>query len=306
MIKPSRQFLRNLFISEYGRTRTKKKFVNQKFTAMKNLINNKLIFICLGLILFISGCYTIAYVIQPSVIDPESAFNVTICVHPVLDEYRDDYLPNYGILGILLPEGWTVVDSVKYTLNMEEPYDPQSGFFTYNDSVVSFLDSSFSKSPTGYYWWGAKTFEQISLLTLDEGFVYISILPDSTVGEFNLKYALGDDSEYYKIKPEDPFGIRDSTELLPIEVVLSDVSISRQNDEWKVYPNPSNGEIFVQQSNMIGEVTMKLYDLNGKLQKSAVLKESLSRLDLNDISKGTYVISLEKEGKIKTKKLIVQ
>ncbi len=273
---------------------------------MKNLVNNKLVFISLGLILFISGCYTIAYIIQPNSVYPDSAFNVTICIHPSDEGLRGDGSSAYGILGIQLPVGWTVLDTVEYFLSVQEPYEPMSGYLLYNDSVVSFLDTSFSQSPPGYYWWGAQSFEEVNLLTLDEGFIYINIMPDSVLGEFSLKYVLGDDGIYYKRKPEDLFGIRDSTELMPIQVVISDVVNLREDVEWTVYPNPSDGEIFVQQGDFNGDAILKIYDMNGKLLKSTLLRESLSRVDLSDISQGAYIISLEKKDQIKTKKLIIQ
>ena len=51
---------------------------------------------------------------------------------------------------------------------------------------------------------------------------------------------------------------------------------------------------------------MRVYDLNGRIQKSDILRESLNSVDLSALSKGTYIISLENHGEVKTKRLIIQ
>jgi len=275
---------------------------------MRRILNKKklrdnLVFSCLGLFLLIGGCYEFAYVIQPNVVAPNSAFDVTLCVQPSPGGMDD---PTYGVVGILLPKGWTVEDSIQYILNFQEPYDTAGGFLCYNDTVASFLDSSLSPSPNGYYWWGAKSIDEISLFTFQEGFIYIALTTDSVIGDFYLRYFLGDYGENYKKNPGDPFGIKDSTALLAIKVGQPSAVKTWQNEEWSVYPNPSDGEVFVRLDDLSGEVTMRIYDLNGKLKNSALLRKSLNRVDLSSYPKGTYIISLEKRGEIETKKVIIQ
>jgi len=268
-------------------------------------LRNTLLFFCLGLFLLIGGCYEFAYVIQPNVVAPNSTFDVTLCVQPSEEGLRDNFAPSYGCLGIMLPEGWTVEDTIKYTLNMQEPYDTLKSFLFQNDSVSSFLMET-KPIPSGYYWWGAKTLEEVSLLTFSEGFVYVKMTAGPVNGEFNVKYVLGDYGNYYKDHPEDLFGIRDSTELLTIKVDQVSAVNSWKNEDWNIYPNPSDGEVFVRLDDLSGEVTMRIYDLNGKLKKSALLRKSLNSVDLSSYPKGTYIISLEKRGEIETKKVIIQ
>ena len=276
----------------------------------KTIINisgfrNILIFTFLGVILLIAGCYTIAYVIQPGVVEPDTAFNVTLQVQPSEGDWGDHF-SSYGVLGILLPEGWTVQDSIQYVLDFQEEFDTVSGYLCYNDTVASFLDSSLSQSPNGYYWWGAKSIDVINLFAFKEGFIQITLMTDSVVGDFNLRYFLGDYSDNYKKNPDDPFGIKDSTEFLSIKVDRLNAIKTWQNEDWKVFPNPSDGVVFIEQQGVDADVTMRIFDLNGKLQKSAVLLKSLSRVDLGDCPKGTYIVSLEKKGEIKTQKIIIQ
>ena len=276
----------------------------KKFFTNNKRLRIRLIFICLGIILFVSGCFKIAYIIQPTQVNPESTFNVTICIEPDYDGERDDYLPTYGIVGILLPEGWTVEDSIEYVINWQD--SSFGGFILHNDGVDVFLDNIYAARESGYYWWGAKSIDVISLFAMEDGFIYIKITSDSLIGDFKLRYFLGEDSPYYKKNSEDPFGIKDSSDFMPIKVDLRSAVKYWSQVEWNVYPNPSEGEVFVQQDDFSGDVTLKVYDLTGKLQKSAILIESLSRVDLSTLSKGTYLVALEKNGNVKTKKLILQ
>jgi hypothetical protein len=49
-----------------------------------------------------------------------------------------------------------------------------------------------------------------------------------------------------------------------------------------------------------------VYDMNGRLQKSDILRGSLNYVDLCALAKGTYIVSLENQGEVKTKRLIIQ
>jgi hypothetical protein len=51
---------------------------------------------------------------------------------------------------------------------------------------------------------------------------------------------------------------------------------------------------------------MKVFDLNGRLHKSDILRENLNYVDLSALSKGIYIVSLEDQGEVKTKRLIIQ
>jgi len=265
----------------------------------------RLIFFSLGIFLLTGGCFEIKYVIQPDTVEPNSSFNVKLCVE-ISDYTRDDPEITHGVIGIMLPEGWTVEDSIEYSIDPGDPYTSLSGFFSYNDTIVSFLDTCYGECPTGYYWWAAKSSGEISLILRDSAFVNITILTDSQVGEFKTKYIVGDDSHYAKTKSNNPVGIVDESDLISIQVVVTDVKNTSQNEAWKIYPNPSNGELFIQQNDLSGDVVMRIYDLNGTLQKSAILFDDLSTLHLDDFPKGAYIVSLQKKGEIKTKKIIIQ
>ena len=206
-------------------------------------------------------------------------------------------------MGILLPEGWTVKDSVKYTEVLFQSTN-NSGYFRYNDDAVYFLKNFVSMPPIGYYWWGAKTDKQLNIAYLDSGFINLTILTDEKIGQFNTKYILGDD--WNKTINSDLFGKVTESTLMKVKSAITHSTNIWKNEDWEVYPNPSNGQITIRQGNFYDSVVMKVYDLNGRIQKSEILRENLTQVNLGNLSKGTYILSLDKEGEVKTKRIFVE
>jgi len=277
--------------------------MKKKFTLSKR-IRNSLIAFFLGIILIAGGCYTIEYIIQPAVVRPNSTFNVKIAIKPE-EGNTEGYESGTGILGIVLPEGWMVKDSIGYSVSGDGPV--QVGVFCFDAGVVSFLNSYATQPPSGYRWWGAKSHDVINLRNFKTGVVNLTILTNEKLGEFKTKYILGDNSFWYKEEITDPYGIVTESEFIPIMVDFTESTVNTWiNEAWEVYPNPSKGQIYIRQASLTDGIVMKVYDLNGRLQKSEVLRESLNYVDLSILSKGIYIISLEKHGEIKAKQLIIQ
>jgi hypothetical protein len=273
-----------------------------KLTFSKG-IRNSLIAFLLGLFLIVGGCYTIKYVIQPTIVRPESTFNVKIVLESPDGENTEEYESGFGILGILLPEGWTATDSIPYSIEGTN----QKGVFCFNAGVVSFLNSYAITTPPEYHWWGAKSRDMINLANFDTGYVNITILTNEKLGTFKTKYVFGDDNEWNRQRIEDPYAIMTSSDYIPIKVDITEYTgITWENEEWEVYPNPSKGQVYIRVANLSDRIVMKVYDLNGRIQKSEVLRESLNYVDLSALSKGIYIISLDKKGEIKTKRMVIQ
>ena len=82
--------------------------------------------------------------------------------------------------------------------------------------------------------------------------------------------------------------------------------------EFKTYPNPSEGLVNVEWNDKNDEnVNAQLYDISGKL----VLEETLNvdnvfknkkTLDLSQLNGGSYILKIEANEKIGTKKIILQ
>lgn len=75
-----------------------------------------------------------------------------------------------------------------------------------------------------------------------------------------------------------------------------------QNDLVSIYPNPSSGIVNIEVENRNSQ--LKIFDINGKIIKEFEI-ENKTKLDLQGLEKGIYVIQLQSGDKIHTKKLIL-
>lgn len=63
-----------------------------------------------------------------------------------------------------------------------------------------------------------------------------------------------------------------------------------------VYPNPTNGDLFILVPNEWVQQTAKLTDISGKVIARISLNDALTKLSLVDLSSGTYFIAIDAEG----------
>jgi len=101
------------------------------------------------------------------------------------------------------------------------------------------------------------------------------------------------------------------TKVLVIEVVSSNGSLKRHfSDQFKIYPNPSKGEIFLNVSSTNSEKhTFKVMDVYGKLcytQETAGISNGLVKLDLNHLPKGIYFVEHNTEANSDVHKLVLK
>jgi hypothetical protein len=76
-----------------------------------------------------------------------------------------------------------------------------------------------------------------------------------------------------------------------------------------VYPNPvTNNKIITIQANLNGITQLQVLDLAGKivLNTQVEFKNNSTEINLEGISKGTYLIKLNNENKLLTKKISIQ
>jgi len=74
------------------------------------------------------------------------------------------------------------------------------------------------------------------------------------------------------------------------------------NDLLNIYPNPSNGIVNIEVENQ--NSILRLFDLNGKILLEKILNSS-SKIDLQHFKKGVYIIQIQSDNKIQSKKLIL-
>lgn len=293
-----------------------KNFTLKRFFSRKE---NWLLLAMVGL-LFVFGCYEFKVVNQPTEGFKNSTFDVNIVMTEDNDDsndwtYEDGSLTKHGLFGVLLPQGWTISDSIPVRIEAMDsisdgaggwvfPGSDHSGDYVlaWNEEQTTMLNDSTAEPPPGYYWWGGKTTTAVDMAFFDSLHFTLSVLTDDQMGEFFLQYAAGD-VDYWGRMPYDPNVI---TDPLPINIVagvgvnqvLKDASLS-------VYPNPSYGVLTIEVGGYNGApIEMMMYDLRGRQVMTRQINNAQTTLDLVDLASGVYVIRLEAGEEVITKKFV--
>jgi hypothetical protein len=95
-------------------------------------------------------------------------------------------------------------------------------------------------------------------------------------------------------------------ELENCDVVLS--ARSSEKTEFSLFPNPSNGQVTVGGSNFAGMSNLQVFDLTGSLvyQQVIVINNDSQSIDLSNLERGAYLISISNDSQTGTEKLIIQ
>ena len=153
------------------------------------------------------------------------------------------------------------------------------------DSVEFFLaDYRFSNNAQDYR---VKTWEWVDLTSLGNLDSVLFVLNSSDVGQWGMN------------TPEF-FCIDNFNGTAPSSIVENKTTI-----DFEVYPNPSNGTVFINSTQDIDQLTV--YDLTGKEVLTDVnLVSGVHQLDVSTLNEGVYFVRLTSTGQISTKRLIVQ
>ncbi len=76
-----------------------------------------------------------------------------------------------------------------------------------------------------------------------------------------------------------------------------------------VYPNPSNGNMFIDFKDMDGDIQISIIDALGKvvfIDKNGLQNDAIYELDLSHLIKGIYVLKVKNDNKYITKRIILQ
>ncbi|MFG6686142.1 PQQ-dependent sugar dehydrogenase [Mariniflexile sp. HNIBRBA6329] len=76
----------------------------------------------------------------------------------------------------------------------------------------------------------------------------------------------------------------------------------------KIYPNPASSNLFITRDGFNSSSDLKLYTVTGQLVRHIILKTNLSKIDIDGLSEGLYLvrISNEKGEPIKTDRIIIK
>jgi len=297
--------------------------MKQNFTLKKMITKkeNWLVAAMFGL-LFVFGCYEFKLVDQPTEGTKNSIIDVNIVVVEDNDDSNDytdesgDLADNKGLFGVLLPEGWTIKDSIQVRVESADSLQNSDGvweyatvdhsadyLFLHDAGQTQMLIDSSATLPPGYTWWGAKTNENVDLAFFDSLYFTVQIMNDDQLGEFFLQYALGDEDDPTGRSPYDPNTL---TDPLPI-TISAGVGVNQvlKDAELSVFPNPSYGYLNIELEDYSGKpVDLLIYDLGGKQVMSGYLNNANTTLDVVDLKSGVYVIRLESEGETLTRRFV--
>lgn len=255
-----------------------------------------------GILFFIAvlliGCYQFRSINQPGTGYTNSYFDVPIVAErdndPNLTETDwANELKNIGLFGVMIPNGWTVGDSVPYSIVSKNPALSNTGFLVYNAAHTQTLQDTIPALP-GYHWWGAITNKIAELTSLDSLFFTPRIRTNNQTGTFYLRYAIGD-KDYWDRNPADQYNYGGGLSA-PIPILISyGVGTEELLNEANIsmYPNPTEGMLHVNLSGYKSEViAMNVLSMDGKIMKTGVILSSSSTFNLSDLPKGLYFIEL--------------
>lgn len=72
-----------------------------------------------------------------------------------------------------------------------------------------------------------------------------------------------------------------------------------------MYPNPAKGIVNIDLGNVTGDTTYELFDVQGRKVISKVSSSNFETLNIENLSEGIYMLSIQNGGAKTTKKLVI-
>ena len=88
------------------------------------------------------------------------------------------------------------------------------------------------------------------------------------------------------------------------DIIITDISEVDFKIDIKIYPNPTISEIFIE-TTQSKNLNCRMFDLNGRYILEKSLEGSLNKIDVTDLTSGTYFLQITNKSKIiKTYKVL--
>lgn len=254
--------------------------------------------------LFFTGCYEWRTIIMPDTVSIDSYFDVFLSAQDDGNPDNDWTNPDnhdIGLFGVLLPVGWTVRDSIEFQVITTEPGYDNDGIMIYSaEHSQNLLDSL--GVPFGYYWWGAKSDGEVSMIYFDSLYLEPRIYTDDKTGDFYIRYAIGDEN-YWDRDPADD--VSDPIQITAID--YTDVDEMLETKNISLFPNPASDHLNIHfnfDKNQI--IDMSIIDMTGKTVLSDQLLNKQNTIQLNGISEGVYFLRLQRGSESSIQKFIIK
>ncbi len=278
-------------------------------TLLKNNLNKitvvkGMIAVILFSVFFFAGCYEWRRILQPESATINSFFDVFVSAqddgNPDNDWTNPDLI-NYGLFGVMVPDGWTVKDSIPFTIACSEPGYSNSGILVYNTAHSQTLEDSIG-SPDGYYWWGAITETEASMVYFDSLSFTPRIYTNEVEGEFYLRYAIGD-MDYWDRNPADD--VSDPIAIVIVDNTGVDELFSQNNIRF--YPNPAVDFLNISFDKYNNEIVdMQIIDLTGKIVAHRTITDNLTKVNVSNFSNGIYFVRLQNGNFTESYKILIK
>ncbi|MCK4562714.1 MAG: T9SS type A sorting domain-containing protein, partial [Flavobacteriaceae bacterium] len=105
-------------------------------------------------------------------------------------------------------------------------------------------------------------------------------------------------------------GVTNSDTIVVTVENCSTLSEKTKQDEFIVYPNPTNGTIHIKASNNYDILNLNIYTIKGNVVYSGEIQTIdnafYKTVDLSSLTKGVYIVRLYNSDYHKTKKILLQ
>lgn len=253
--------------------------------------------------LFMVGCYEWRIIIQPESAPVNSYFDVYLSAqddgNPDNDWSNAD-LVDLGLFGVMIPVGWSVQDSIPFTIVCTDPSYNNDGILVYSPWRSQTLQDSIP-APAGYFWWGAQTAVEASMVYFDSLYIEPRIYTGSETGNFFVRYAIGD-VDYWDRNPAD-----DLSAPIPIEI-YNPVGVNELLSEanTSIYPNPASDHLNIEFKKYKQQlVDMAIYDVQGRIVKQEILLQNTNQVNLAGLGQGIYFVMLKYGESFETHKIFI-
>ena len=107
----------------------------------------------------------------------------------------------------------------------------------------------------------------------------------------------------------DRFDQTQAFDMPPTSVLVCSLNTNSTLNEktFSIYPNPASGYVNVKASSVQNNVTVAIYDLNGRIVVNQLLQNTNNaQININSLATGVYVVKINSNGNSQTEKLIIQ
>ena len=111
-----------------------------------------------------------------------------------------------------------------------------------------------------------------------------------------------DEGDYYVEITTNCGDLTSDTAHLTVNVSLVEIG----NNTLKVYPNPTSDIVIIEFANNVGNMNLRIVDINGRVVYENVITEKKTLINISKLSSGVYTMTFISTETVATVKLIVK